>query len=56
MKTYEKLLRAIEDNKNEIIKEFEKQDDTKTCKIDFRYDEFYDYYSIKIKIGDKNGK
>ena len=52
MKVYERLLQAIEMEKDNIIKEFKKQEDIKTCKIDFTYDEVIDFYKIKIRIGD----
>lgn len=50
MIAYERLLIALQMQKEDIIKAFEKQDDIKTCIIDFTYNVGFDYYDIKIAI------
>lgn len=47
---YERLLRALEIEKDNIIEAFKKQGGTKNCIINFKYDCMFDYYKIKIQI------
>ena len=49
MKEYERLLRALKMEKENIIKAFEKQKGIKKCQIDFTYDGFHDFYTIRIE-------